>query len=85
MTHCLGCSAIETAPVTLIDGTVVCSSCDAWRRETEARHILSMKPLSVRQAWLADIEKRRGKASADKLRADMMRLWEHRKPILPSS
>jgi hypothetical protein len=44
-----------------------------------------MKPITVRQAWLADIEKRRGKTSADKLRADMMRLWEHRKPILPSS
>lgn len=85
MTHCLGCSCVETAPVTLVDGTVVCNSCEAYRAECEARHILTMKPITVRQAWLADIEKRRGKTSADKLRADMMRLWEHRKPILPSS
>ena len=54
--HCLGCNLIESSAVTLLDGKNVCSSCPAWRLETEAREVLS-KPLEARryQAKLARV------------------------------
>lgn len=77
--ECLGCMKIETHPVTLIDGRVVCSSCEDWRAECEAREVLNMRTLIERRTYLDAVEGRRGKQATDELRALIAALWEKRK------
>jgi acyl-CoA-binding protein len=92
---CLGCNLIETAPVTLIDGTVVCSSCEAWRFECEARAVLAMPSREARLEHLfgvfaqgsdgnvrcikKGIAQFRGQAAAEALQAKVLELWEARR------
>ncbi len=45
-----------------------------FRAECEARWVLA-QPLAERRKYLADVEKRRGKPSTDKLKADIESLW----------
>mgnify|MGYP000670922005 CR=1 FL=1 len=66
---CLGCNAIETHPVTLDSGHVVCSSCDAWRHECEVREVLDMA--GQRRAYLNGVQDRRGAKAAQRLEADV--------------
>ena len=61
---------------TLVDGTRVDSASEAWRHETEARHIARLPALADRRAWLVTIEHKRGKPAADALRQTMGRLWK---------
>lgn len=63
--------------VTLIDGSRVDSWSEAWRHECEARSILAMPSKHQRQDFLAGIEKYRGAAAAEKLRAKVLQVWEH--------
>lgn len=65
--------------VTLLDGREVDSASEEWRHECEARAIADLRTLDERRAWLETLEKRRGKADADRLRATMKALWEARK------
>ena len=62
--------------VRLLDGTEVASDSEAWRHESEARAIAALPTLGTRRAWLEDLEKRRGKPAADRLRDTMRKLWE---------
>ena len=55
--ECLGCNFIESSPVKLRDGRTVCSQCECWRLECEARYALG---LPDRRAWLEKVRKRRG-------------------------
>ena len=64
--------------VTLVDGRQVDSASEDWRHETEARYVASRPTLSDRRIYLAEIERRRGSAAADRLRATMKQLWEAR-------
>ncbi len=84
-------------PVTLPDGRVVDSSSEEWRAFCEANHILNLPTKQARQAWLRGVKgldgkilekgilQHRGEAATAKLEADILRLWELRKPILPPS
>jgi hypothetical protein len=72
---CLGCLYIETAPVTLRDGRVVCSSCEAWRLECEARTILKRKD---RKEYLEKVRQKRGVDAAVELRNEMLAIKEGR-------
>ena len=76
---CLGCNLIEIQPVTLLDGTSVCTSCELWRAECEVRVVLMMRTLIERRAYLELVEKHRGKSSADALRAAVAEQWEKSK------
>ena len=67
------------ATVTLHDGRQVDSASEDWRHETEARSILSLRNVTERRDWLDAIEKRRGKASADRLRETVQALWKARR------
>ena len=62
--------------VTLLDGSQVDSASEAWRHESEARAIAALRPLASRRVWLEDVERKRGKAAADRLRATMAALWD---------
>ncbi len=64
--------------VTLVDGTEVDSASQAWRHECEARAIAALWSLDERRACLDRIETKRGKATADELRATMRKLWDAR-------
>lgn len=75
MPECLGCLYIETAPVTLRDGRVVCSSCEAWRLECEARMVLKRRD---RKEYLEKIRQRRGVDAAVELRNEMLAIKEGR-------
>jgi hypothetical protein len=68
---CLGCNLIETSPVTLRDGRVVCSSCECWRHECEARFVLT-KPDAEKRDFLEGIGKKRGEAARQELRQEMI-------------
>ena len=72
---CLGCNLIETAPVTLRDGRVVCSSCEAWRLECEARMVLKRRD---RKEYIEKIRQRRGVDAAVELRNEMLAIKEGR-------
>ncbi len=64
---------------TLHDGREVDSYSEAWRHETEARHILSLPGADDRREWLDKIEARRGKAAADRLRDTCRAIWQRRR------
>lgn len=64
--------------VTLLDGTEVDSADERWRHESEARAIAALPSTVERRVWLESIEKRRGKADADRLRATILLLWDKR-------
>ncbi len=65
----------------LHDGTEVSSYSEAWRHECEARWILALPSLDARRAWLASLEKRRGKAHVEQLKQTMRNLWAHRSAV----
>lgn len=67
--ECLGCNYIETLPVTLRDGRVVCSSCEAWRLECEARTVLKRKD---RKEYIEKVKQKRGVDAAVELRNEML-------------
>lgn len=86
---CLGCNRLETDQVTkLIDGTVVCTWCESWRAECEARHILAIPDKVARREYLRGREENgkvvkrgilqvRGEKACQELEALVRRVWEH--------
>lgn len=46
------CPHPDKPRATLVDGRQVCTWCEAWRHECEARHILAMPTLAQRRACL---------------------------------
>ena len=70
---CLGCNMIETSPVTLRDGRIVCSSCECWWFECEARFVLTKLDAEKRD-YLKAIGKKRGEAARQELREEMIAL-----------
>ena len=64
--------------VTLIDGSEVDSSSEAWRHDCEARMVAGMDTLWHRREYLDLVERRRGKPAADALRATMGAIWNQR-------
>lgn len=79
--HCLGCQFIDTPQksVTLIDGRTVCSSCEDFRHECEARMILGRPTTHDRRIYLEEVERKRGFEAANALRATILQLWEAKK------
>lgn len=75
---CLGCLCIETDPAQLHDGRTVCGSCFELADEREAMNIVRIESKQARADELLKIEIRRGKASADRLRAKVALFWELR-------
>lgn len=77
MSGCLGCQQCEAGPVvTLVDGRVVCNTCEDWRQECEARWVCRLPDKQARVDYLASVEKRRGKEHADQLRAVIRAVWQ---------
>ena len=70
---CLGCNLIETAPVTLRTGVVVCSSCEAWRHECEARDTMQLSSNDIKN-YFDLVEKARGRDARYLLRTEMIAL-----------
>lgn len=60
--------------VQLIDGRFVHSDAEEWRSETLARHVLALRTLADRRAWLADFERRHGAAETAHLRDAMQQV-----------
>lgn len=65
----------QPGTATLIDGTQVDSTSEAWRAECEARHVLLMPTKLARLEYLGRVEKRRGAESRAALEAAVMGLW----------
>lgn len=70
--------------VQLINGEFVTSDAAAWRDECLARHVLNLPTLAVRQAWLADYERRHGAAEAESLKYHMLQQKRSRKDQAPA-
>jgi hypothetical protein len=77
---CLGCNLIETSPVTLRDGRIVCSSCECWRFECEARFVLT-KPNDEKRDYLEGIGKKRGEAARQELWQEMIALQRQKNAL----
>jgi hypothetical protein len=60
--------------VTLHDGREVSSDSEEWRLECEAKALLRLE-LNTRRAELEALEKKRGKAAADVLKARIVAIW----------
>jgi hypothetical protein len=75
---CLGCNFIETSPVVLRTGETVCSSCEDWRLECEAREVLK-RDLDGRRDYLGGVDEKRGRAAGDYLRAEILAQWKAKK------
>lgn len=84
------CPACTHPRVTLIDGTKACTWSEAWRAETEARHVLAMPGKYERREYLRGREelgktvKRgvfhvRGEAACLQLEAQVRKIWEARR------
>lgn len=60
-------------PKSELTGEPVDPYSEAWRHECECRHILDkMGSRAERAAYIAGVEDRRGKPSADRIRADIL-------------
>jgi hypothetical protein len=90
MTALDSCPACTHPRVTLIDGSETCTWSEAWRAETEARHILAMPDKLARREYLrgreeaGKIVKRgvfqvRGEAACLALEAQVRKVWEARR------
>ena len=88
MSGCLGCQRCEADTVELIDGRQVCTWCEDYRAECEARAVLSM-PKQARRDYLfgefdhakklvkKGIAQQRGQEAADQLADLVRRVWDH--------
>jgi len=75
---CAGCNNIETHPVTLVTGRVVCSSCEEWRHECQAKSIAALPTLNERRAYLDSIQDRHGLPARQALETTIRLLWQNR-------
>lgn len=97
---CLGCARLEQPDcntVVLLTGETVCTWCEAWRlecqaREIEARAILAISDRATRQAHLARLEARHGindpahgAEYRRRLEAAILGLWGRRKAAQAAS
>ncbi len=71
--------------VTLIDGRAVPSDSPEWMAECEARRVLRLRTKLERRMWVFNVEKRRGKESADKLYRNVMRVFEHENSVMKNN
>lgn len=72
---CIDCGGIKTHPKTLHDGRVVCTNCEDWRHECEARAIAALPSTGERRTWLESIERRRGLPERERLQRTIRSLW----------
>jgi hypothetical protein len=90
MTALGNCPNCNHPRVTLIDGSETCTWSEAWRAETEARHVLAMPGKYERREYLrgqeeaGKIVKRgvlqvRGEAACLQLEAQVRKVWESRR------
>lgn len=86
---CETCAHQDKPRTQLADGREVCTWCEDWRHETEARHILNLPTLSERRAYLygrldrwgklsGGVDKKRGPEALARLEATMIALWKKR-------
>lgn len=84
--NCPNCTHQDARRVALLDGRHVCSWCEDYRHECEARAILALPTLRQRRAYLegkpdswgnmkGGILQRRGADEVKRLKATMMQLW----------
>jgi MoxR-like ATPase len=53
-----------------------CTWSEAFRARCEARHVMRMPTKDERNKYLARVEKARGIESAQRLKADVTRIWK---------
>lgn len=70
----------DPAPISKRKKPLICESVYAEtepnRHECEVRMIMNMSSKEERRNHLIEIEKRRGKVAADRLRTDILRAWK---------
>ncbi|WP_441253651.1 DUF7696 family protein [Bradyrhizobium sp. 613_E4_N2_2] len=69
----------ERHDVTLHDGRVVSNYSAEWRLEVEARWVCRLRDRWARMNYIRDIEKRRGKDAAEKLKLRVYAVWQSMK------
>lgn len=74
---CETCPRPKTAAVA--DGRQVCTYCEAWRHECEARAVLALPDVDSRRKYLDAVGKRRGLTARNALEDTVRELWRARK------
>lgn len=72
---CKNCERLKNIP--LVCGKIVCSYCEEWRNECEARELLRLPLLKRRQALAA--RSGRGEHRVNKLKETMRDVWREKK------
>lgn len=54
--NCTTCTHQDKPRATLVDGRQVCTWCEEWRHECEARAVLKLPTLTQRRAYLYGVE-----------------------------
>lgn len=89
---CITCQHPGKPRTTLVDGRDVCTWCEDWRHECEARQILSMPTLARRRAHLygtkneyrkpaGGILQIRGEDELRRLEQTITALWQQRRGV----
>lgn len=68
----------RTKNITSATGQVVCSYCEVWRNDCEARYLLSL-PLSKRRSALEARSLKRGESSIKELKFAMLEIHNAKK------
>ena len=81
MSECAGCNHIESSPVQLLSGSVVCSTCSRYTEQQGAilRHVLNLFRVNgraERSDYMDRIAAAEGQKMADAVKAEFLREWE---------
>lgn len=79
---CDTCPRPKTA--VLADERRVCTWCEAWRHECEARAVLALPHVEARRKYLEGVGKRRGLAARNGLEDTVRELWRRRQQVRAS-
>lgn len=71
--HCHRQTCERTAVT--IHGEIVCTWSETWRAECEARMVCTLPGLDRRRAYLAGVEKKRGKPAVEQLKDHIKQVW----------
>ena len=61
------------------DNQIVCSSSEAWRAWTEAKHVVKIAKIQERQDYIATVRKIRGDKLANDLMDKVLYIWKLKK------
>ena len=70
------CGACQREKTKEVAGRRVCTWCEAWRAECEARYVCGLPDIRQRRGYLGKVVQARGQKAGDALMRRVKVLWE---------